>query len=149
MTQTEIDQRETARVEAILQVAKWALAEAVEQNGDGTTRCVHYLTAVQHDDPGLADDTDLRCKIVMRALDDLASGWDHLAEGERDVVLAGIVGPGEPFHLSFDWRDLVFMANELATWARRADEPDMQRRVQRERQYASLLRTITGLVVSA
>src|SRR4051794_39197789 len=58
--QTMIDQRETARVEAILQVAKWALVEVIDQAGRANIEYVYLMAAIQWDDPALNEDADLR-----------------------------------------------------------------------------------------
>lgn len=140
--QTEIDQRETARVEAILQVAKWALQEAAAYTAP-SLRCVRYLAAIQHDaDPGLEA---FRHGLVSEGLDTLAEHWDGLPAGERDVVLAGILGDLGPDRAG-PWSELIHRA-ELLKRTDRDIEPET--RTQYERGYARQLRSITTAVVGS
>jgi hypothetical protein len=149
MTQTEIDARETARLEAILQVARWALEEDVTD--EASTRCVHYLAAVQHyliDGP---DARDHQQRIVGEALDSLAEEWDELPEGQREVVLAGVLPGGyekDDTRNWTPWDGLVGLSKLLAGPAMDR-ERNPEQRARYEREYARQLRALVREVVGA
>jgi hypothetical protein len=79
--QATIEQRETARVEALLQVCKLVATDQLT-SADG----IELILALQHD---LADDGE-RQHIVRQGLFILALRWHQLPVDAREVVLAGL-----------------------------------------------------------
>lgn len=152
--QERIDRRETARVEAILQVARWSLQEVIAQEGSCSTFTVQLMAAVQHDDPSLTDGryADLRHRIVSEGLDELASSWHELADIQREVVLAGILGPvDDRVSMRGDWYHVVDLATEIDALTGVHNPADEAVRLlhHRQDQYADQIKMITDWVVSA
>lgn len=152
MTQAEIDAREIARVEALLQLCAWLVPEDDPLDPDDTgLPHIHVACAIQHD---LIEDILRRQHVVMEALDTLAERWELLPSNERDVVLAGFVDNEKSFwdgdaclspHSAFR-SYLVPLAHRLAGVSR---DTSPESRTYAEREYARMLRMITNAVIGA
>lgn len=86
-----IDQAETARVEAMLQVCKLLPAEFTESRGALSTMLARWVVAIQHD---MIEDLRLRVEVVGVTLAGLAGEWHVLPIDARTVILAGLLPAG-------------------------------------------------------
>lgn len=137
--QSEIDARETARVEALLQLCRWlTLPEDPLDPHDTAAPHVSIACAIQHD---LIDDLMRRQAVVTTALDILADRWEALPDGERDVVLFGILGRED------NWDYFLYLVEKSATVHLYDRRGKPEARTAAERDYARRLQALVRQVI--